>query len=62
MNDFNRKTLKALAAKGISIIGITVVPDFSKELPYAWAERVYEVNDNGTGKVWTFAQVSSASK
>lgn len=62
MNDFNRKTLKALAIKGISLIGLTVLPDFSKALPYACGERGYQVNDNGTGRVWTFSQVMDAAK
>jgi hypothetical protein len=62
MNDFNRKTLKALAVKGISIIGLTVIPDFNKPLPYACGERGYQVNDNGTGRVWTFAEVRSAAE
>ncbi len=62
MNDFNRKTMKILAARGIFLIGLTVLPDFSKPMPYACGERGYQINDNGTGRIWTFSEVLAAAK
>ena len=58
---FNAKTIKALAKKGISITGLTAIPDMSSDMPYANAETGYIINDNGTGKVWTFRQVMNAA-
>lgn len=48
MNDFSRKTLKALSKKGISLVGLQ--GDF------------YVLNDNGTCKVRTFSQVLELAK
>ena len=58
---FNAKTIKALTRKGISIIGLTAIPDMSSDMPCANAETGYVINDNGTGKVWTFRQVLNAA-
>jgi hypothetical protein len=57
MNDFSRKTLKALAAKGIRLVGLQAIPDMSSAMPYANATRGYVMDDNGTGRVWTHAEV-----
>ena len=57
MRDFSKQTTKALASKGIQIIGTTYLPDNSAALPYASGETGYNVNDNGTHRVLTFAQV-----
>ena len=57
MNDFSRKTLKALAAKGIKLTGLQAIPDMSSSMPYANATRGYVMNDNGTGRVWSHAEV-----
>lgn len=57
MNDFNKATLRRLAKHGVTVMGPVALPDMSSDMPYANAERGYSVNDNGTGKVWTFAQV-----
>ncbi|MDB5910621.1 MAG: hypothetical protein JWP34_4735, partial [Massilia sp.] len=60
MNDFSRKTLNALAAKGIKLLGLQAIPDMSSSMPYANATRGYVMDDNGTGRVWTHAQVVGA--
>lgn len=57
MRDFSRKTVSALARKGIRIIGITVIPDPTSDLPFASGERGYSLDDNGCGRIVTFAQV-----
>jgi hypothetical protein len=61
MRDFSRKTLNALTAKGIRVVGATVIPSAS-DLPFATGERGYKVDDNGCGRVWTFAQVIGAAQ
>jgi len=60
MNDFSKKTIIALAKKGITIVGLCVIPDMSSAMPFANGERGYKINDNGTGRVWSFAQVMKA--
>lgn len=57
MNDFSRKTLRALAAKGIRLIGLQAIPDMSSDMPWANAERGYVLDDNGTCRVVSFRQV-----
>ena len=61
MNDFSKKTLNALAKRGIRIAGLTVIPG-EGDLPFATGERGYLVEDNGTGRVWTWRQVMAAAK
>lgn len=61
MRDFSCKTLNALARKGITILSVVGIPDMSSPMPFANATRGYSVNDNGTGKVWTFAEVLAAA-
>ena len=61
MSDFSRKTLSALAARGISVYGITAIPG-DGDLPFANSVRGYKVNDNDTGKIWTFAEVMGAAQ
>lgn len=61
MNDFSKKTLRALARKGIRLIGLQALPDMSSPMPYANATRGYLVDDNGTGRCWTHAQVIAAA-
>lgn len=59
--DFSAKTLRALSAKGVEVIGTQMLPG-SGDLPMANAERGYLVSDNGCGRVWTFAQVVGGAK
>lgn len=59
--DFNAKTLRNIAKRGIRIVGVQMIPG-AGEMPWANAERGYVVDDNGTSRVWTFAQVLGAAK
>lgn len=56
MKDFSRKTISSLTSKGITLIGLTVIPG-TGDLPFATGERGYILNDNGTQRVMLFAQV-----
>lgn len=60
MSDFSRATLRSLACKGITLVGLTLLPG-TGSLPYATGERGYLMADNGTGRVWTFRQVLEAA-
>lgn len=53
--DFNKTTIKALAKKGIAIVGTQWAPD--SEGNFANGETVYLLDDNGCGKVRTHKQV-----
>ena len=59
MKDFNAKTRRILANKGIQLIGIFAIPDSKSS--FANARRAYRVNDNGTGRVWTYHEVIDAA-
>lgn len=61
MNDFSAKTIRALSRKGIRLIGLQAIPDMSSAMPYANASRGYLMDDNGCGRVWTFAEVLAAA-
>ena len=56
MTDFTAKTVRALAKKGITIIGKTYIPG-AGDMPYANGQTGYQLNDNGCGRVRTHAQV-----
>lgn len=62
MNDFSRSTLRALARKGITLIGLQAIPDMASAMPFANAIRGYVINDNGTCRIWTFTQVKEAAQ
>lgn len=57
MSDFSKRTVSALARKGITVIGLTVIPNANSDMPFATGERGYRLNDNGCGRIATFAQV-----
>jgi len=59
MKDFTAETRRTLSRKGISIVGMTSIPDLSGN--FARSQRAYKVNDNGTGRIWTHSQVIQAS-
>ena len=61
MRDFSAATLRRLARKSITIVGLTVIPG-QGDLPFATGDRGYKVSDNGRGCVWTFAQVLEAAR
>ncbi len=52
---FSRKTLAALAAKGVTVNRPVLVPDETGSC--ANARDCWEVLDNGTGRVLTVSQV-----
>jgi hypothetical protein len=62
MRDFSASTRRILARKGITILAPVAIPDMTSAMPFANATRGYRVNDNGCGRVWTFAQVLEAAK
>ena len=62
MRDFSSATRRALARKGISILRPVALPNMASAMPFANADRGYAVNDNGCGRVWTFAQVLEAAR
>jgi len=61
MSHFSATTLRLLAKRGISLIGLQAIPDMASAMPCANASTGYLVNDNGCGRVWTFAQVLEAA-
>jgi len=62
MNNFSASTLRRLAKRGISLVGLQAIPDMASAMPYANVSTGFLVNDNGCGRVWTFAQVLEAAK
>jgi len=60
MNDFSKSTLRALAKRGVTLVGLQALPNANGS--FANCETGYVVNHNGTGKVWTFAQMLEAAK
>jgi len=60
MKDFNSKTIRSLSRKGINIIGTTFLPDENGS--FLNGRRGYQINDNGTGKVWNWHDVIDAAK
>ncbi len=60
--DFSAATIAKLASKGISILRPTVIPNPTSDMPFATGERGYSVDDNGCGRIWTFAQVMGAAR
>ena len=62
MKDFSKKTLAALARKGISLVGLTVIPDMSSDMPFANGSRGYQLNDNGCHRIRSFSEVLELAK
>jgi hypothetical protein len=56
---FAAKTLRALKAKGIAVLSSTFIPDASGD--FTRGQTAYNVDDNGTGRVWTFLEVLKAA-
>ncbi len=55
MKDFSKTTQKHLAAIGIKVIGTTFIP--GPDGSFANGERAYQLDDNGTMRIRTFAEV-----
>lgn len=62
MNDFSKKTIAALARKGIRLIGLTVIPNMASDMPYASGSRGYCLNDNGCHRIRTYTEVIALAK
>lgn len=60
MNDFSSATKRALARKGIRVIGLTVIPG-AGDVPFATGERGYRLDDNGCHRIFSFTQVMEAA-
>jgi len=60
MRDFSKAPHAKLNAKGILVIRTTVLPG-EGDFPMVNGTRGYVVNDNGTQRIWTHAQVMSAA-
>lgn len=57
MNDFSKRTIAALAHKGITLVGLTIIPDMSSSMPYANGTRAYVLDDDGCQRIRSFAEV-----
>lgn len=55
--DFSKAQRTALTRKGIAIIGAMVIPAATGELRFSNGERGYQLNDNGTHRVRSYAEV-----
>lgn len=55
MKDFSRKTIAALARKGISVIGAQAAPAFEGDETFSG--KNYRLDQNGCGIVRSHAQV-----
>jgi hypothetical protein len=53
---FGRKAVASLARKGIRIVGLQSLPDAAGS--FLNSETGYVVDDNGTGRVWTYLEVN----
>lgn len=59
---FSPSTLRGLSQRGIFIIGLQAIPDFSQPLGYVSCGTGYIVSDNECGKVWTGEEVRHAAE
>jgi hypothetical protein len=53
---FGRKTVTALSRKGIVLLGLVTIPG-DGPMSFTNTDTGYIVNDNGTGRVWTYSEV-----
>jgi hypothetical protein len=60
MKNFSSSTLRTLARKGITILHPVAIPG-AGDMPFANVDLGYAVDDNGTHRIWTFAQVREAA-
>jgi len=57
---FSAATRKALAKRGITLLGLTTIPG-AGSMPFANGETGYQISDNGTGRILTFRQMLNAA-
>lgn len=60
VNHFGLRTVKKLDKKGIRIIGLTSIPD--EKGSFLNSTTGYTVDDNGTGRVLSFLELSERAK
>lgn len=53
---FSSQTVKALARKGIRIVGLTMIPG-EGDMPCATGETGYKLDNNGQGQIRTYREV-----
>lgn len=53
---FGKATVAKLAKRGVTFLSLTVIPS-DGPMPFANGNTGYCVNDNGCGRVWTYADV-----
>lgn len=55
--DFAPAVRRALAVKGIRIMHTVALPNNSSSMPWANADRGYALDDNGTQRIRSYAEV-----
>ena len=55
MRDFSSSTLKALAARGVKVVGAQAAPAYDGDATFSG--RVYRLDDNGCGKIRSHSEV-----
>lgn len=55
MRDFSSLTLKALAGRGIRVVGAQAAPAYEGDETFSG--KVYRLDDNGCGKIRSHSQV-----
>ena len=61
VSHFGKRAVATLAKRDIRVLGLTVIPAANAAMPFACGETGYSMDDNGCGRVWTFAQVLKAA-
>lgn len=55
-----RVAVATLARRGIRVVGLQACPDEAGS--FLNSTTAYRVDDNGTGRVWTYQQVTEAAR
>ncbi len=57
---FGKRVINRLAKKGIKVVNCTTIPDENGS--FLNGRSAYVVDDNGTGRVWTDAEIMAVNK
>ncbi len=57
MHDFSPATVRSLRQIGVRVVALTTIPDPTSAMPYANGGTGYVLDDNGTQRIRSFAQV-----
>ena len=60
--DFAAPTRRALLKRGIVVVGLCSIPDMSSDMPWANSSRAYRLDDNGTHRIRTHAEVRAMAE